>query len=243
MPVWSRSAHAGSAHQARQIVIHAARIANRAARSATRRSSPNTTKTAKRSEHAAEPVEWSFSIPRGAASKVPWESCVICTERFVARDGSRRYCRECRMTLGHYVRNGRLVQRQRPLKPLAQSQCKECGEHFTHHREPGIQGRRRTTFCSEACSKRFGDRHSRHHQRQAPNTPYERFSLTEIAERDGRQCHICHTHVSRRDWSMDHLVPMSRGGLHLRANVALAHRRCNSRMGVGRLPAQLRLIG
>lgn len=65
----------------------------------------------------------------------------------------------------------------------------------------------------------------------------------EIAERDGWKCHICGKRVTKKDWSLDHLVPLSKGGSHTPENVALAHRRCNSRRGTGCLPAQLRLVG
>ena len=83
-------------------------------------------------------------------------------------------------------------------------------------------------------------------------TIVERFSLQEIAERDGWRCHICGKRVrkdigdTRRDSraaTMDHLIPVSKGGPHSRDNVALAHRGCNSRKGVRAVGEQLRLIG
>ena len=64
-----------------------------------------------------------------------------------------------------------------------------------------------------------------------------------IAERDRWTCHICHKRVTRKNWSLDHLNPLSKGGSHTPENVALAHRRCNSKRGAGRIPAQLRLLG
>ena len=42
--------------------------------------------------------------------------------------------------------------------------------------------------------------------------------------------------------SIDHIIPVSRGGAHLFNNVQLGHRKCNSRRGAGRLPAQLRFL-
>jgi len=59
----------------------------------------------------------------------------------------------------------------------------------------------------------------------------ERFSPGEIYERDGWQCGICQQHVEPADATLDHIIPLSRGGPHTRANVQLAHRRCNSRKG------------
>jgi 5-methylcytosine-specific restriction endonuclease McrA len=65
----------------------------------------------------------------------------------------------------------------------------------------------------------------------------------DIAHRDNWMCHICHTKVVRQDWSLDHLIPLSKGGPHTPENVALAHQVCNARRFVGNtIPAQLRLL-
>lgn len=72
----------------------------------------------------------------------------------------------------------------------------------------------------------------------------EKFSLDEIYLRDRKICHICKKHVRRRDASMDHIIPVSKSGDHIRANVSLAHKNCNSQRGIGNhIPAQLRLFG
>lgn len=68
-------------------------------------------------------------------------------------------------------------------------------------------------------------------------------SIRHIALRDNWRCHICGGHVTPQTWSLDHLIPLVHGGNHTPDNVALAHRRCNSRRGAGRLPAQLRFFG
>jgi 5-methylcytosine-specific restriction endonuclease McrA len=41
--------------------------------------------------------------------------------------------------------------------------------------------------------------------------------------------------------SLDHLVPVSKGGAHIATNLRLAHLQCNIRRGPGRLDAQLLL--
>lgn len=78
----------------------------------------------------------------------------------------------------------------------------------------------------------------------------ERFSLEEIAERDGWVCHLCgkkvnpaKKHPHNASPAIDHLVPLALGGHHTRANVALAHLLCNSRKGVRAAGEQLRLVG
>lgn len=62
----------------------------------------------------------------------------------------------------------------------------------------------------------------------------ERFSNLEIFERDGWVCQLCGSDVDQAlRWphsfsaSLDHIIPVSKGGDHIRANVQLAHLRCN----------------
>jgi hypothetical protein len=66
--------------------------------------------------------------------------------------------------------------------------------------------------------------------------PVERFSRWDIFERDGWTCHICKGAVDPTvrnrqpaSASLDHLIPLSHrySPGHVRANVALAHLRCN----------------
>ena len=71
----------------------------------------------------------------------------------------------------------------------------------------------------------------------------ERIDRAAIIARDLNICHICKTFVPPEDMTLDHLIPLSRGGNHAAANLAVAHRRCNSRRGTGILPSQLRLLG
>jgi 5-methylcytosine-specific restriction endonuclease McrA len=64
----------------------------------------------------------------------------------------------------------------------------------------------------------------------------ERFTLDEIFDRDGGVCHLCLNAVPRVDATMDHVIPVTKGGPHTRANVKLAHRSCNTRKGNRLLP-------
>lgn len=63
-----------------------------------------------------------------------------------------------------------------------------------------------------------------------------------VAERDGWRCAICGKRVTRKTWSLDHIVPLARGGSHTYENVTLAHLRCNIARGVGRRPVQAPLF-
>lgn len=64
----------------------------------------------------------------------------------------------------------------------------------------------------------------------------EKFTSIEIYERDGWFCQICGIPVDPAlkspdgaSASLDHIVPLSKGGAHTRANTQLAHLTCNVR--------------
>jgi len=67
-----------------------------------------------------------------------------------------------------------------------------------------------------------------------------RVDIMAIYERDKGYCHICGKKVKRSAASMDHLLPISRGGVHAPWNVALSRRHCNTRRGAYGI-AQMRL--
>jgi len=78
----------------------------------------------------------------------------------------------------------------------------------------------------------------------------ESFTLTEIAERDRHRCGLCHRKVDMtkcvphpRSPTLDHVIPLSKGGDHSRANAQLAHFLCNSIKGDRGEPQQLALLG
>ena len=69
----------------------------------------------------------------------------------------------------------------------------------------------------------------------------ERVRLPVLVERDRGRCGICGTPVVRREMSVDHILPLSKGGEHSYANTRLTHLRCNiSRSNSG--AAQLRML-
>ena len=68
------------------------------------------------------------------------------------------------------------------------------------------------------------------------NGPYDKdISLWAVSSRDSDTCHICRAKVDWKDKtignmypSVDHVVPLSKGGTHTWDNVKIAHRWCNS---------------
>ncbi len=64
----------------------------------------------------------------------------------------------------------------------------------------------------------------------------EYISRTEVFEHDKWVCHLCGKKVNRKakhpdpsSPSIDHVVPLAKGGQHVRSNVATAHLGCNMR--------------
>ncbi|MBC7933538.1 MAG: HNH endonuclease [Rubrivivax sp.] len=53
----------------------------------------------------------------------------------------------------------------------------------------------------------------------------------EILEREGRVCYLCGEFLSVHEMTLDHVVPLARGGAHTPENLRPAHRSCNSRKG------------
>lgn len=65
--------------------------------------------------------------------------------------------------------------------------------------------------------------------RMMGNGPVERIDRWAIYERDEGLCHLCTEPCAREEFTLDHVVPVSRGGTHTANNVKVAHRSCNGR--------------
>jgi len=72
----------------------------------------------------------------------------------------------------------------------------------------------------------------------------------QIAERDGYRCGLCHKKVNMTlAWplpgspSLDHIIPLTKGGIHDPVNIQLAHLVCNTAKGNRATGEQLLLIG
>jgi len=66
----------------------------------------------------------------------------------------------------------------------------------------------------------------------------EHVDRVKVYARDIGRCGICGGIVDRRDFHVDHIIPLNRGGDHSYANVQLAHPSCNVAKG-DRLPEEL----
>lgn len=114
----------------------------------------------------------------------------------------------------------------------AEHECEVCGEKFLAHYPTA-------KYCSKTCQKK----NTRTRDRYKGITIDKGITLPRLAKRDHNQCQICGLFVDWDDFiqtdktkicgdmypSIDHIRPISLGGVHSWDNVQLAHRKCNSR--------------
>lgn len=124
--------------------------------------------------------------------------------------------------------------------PLPKVPCHSCGELFKR--------RNKSHTCRSCADSNRGAAESRRRKRQRDGD--KSIHWRPLGERDGWKCHICGLKVLQKAGTahepngatVDHLVPVAKDGEHVWANVALAHRHCNSSRQTGGV-AQLRLVG
>lgn len=153
--------------------------------------------------------------------------CAGCGAMFASKQKKKVCSAAC--STEYYNRRFREKYQAARLQNLPDRDCSECGELFS----PGLYGRRR--FCGHKCGKRFSTRLRKARERIAPGRAVEEFGCWEIYRRDGYMCQICGDklnlavhHSHNYSPTIDHIVPLSKGGSHTRANVQAAHRFCNS---------------
>jgi hypothetical protein len=150
-------------------------------------------------------------------SPVYFYSCLVCSSMFSSRLPCSRP--RCSSACSDLLGNHSLESLHQPLS------CVECGQTWMRWERPG-----KYRYCSDDCAKRKAKRVAKRRRRamirSAPNV--ESVDIRVVADRDGWMCHLCNDPVSKGAWSIDHLVPLSKGGDHTYSNVKLAHHRCNT---------------
>lgn len=113
----------------------------------------------------------------------------------------------------------------RGLRVLALDHCLLCGDPFFRN-----QGPRPKRFCTVKCQTAFS---SRIRARRIAALP--RFNRIKILERDNWTCQICGAGISLEakrytaGWAtVDHIVPISKGGNNDDANLRAACWKCNA---------------
>jgi len=159
-------------------------------------------------------------------------SCEVCGSVFNA--GKRKlYCStDCSVEANRRraLQNAELARASRP-----QTKVKVCGWCGDGLEVPASSTASR--LYHDACRAKATRHRNRKKtvKRQGAKT-VDRIDVYEVAERDLGLCHICGDEVdlslprnSRMGPTLDHVIPISKGGLDLLDNVRLAHWICNIR--------------
>lgn len=125
-------------------------------------------------------------------------------------------------------------------KRLATHVCKNCGIEFCQM----VTGYNSEVYCSERCQVRwFNKTHSDKRHKILTSRKYDKsISLERLFKRDKGVCYLCGkpcdwndgvtkegTFVAGNNYpSIDHIVPVAKGGTHTWDNIKLAHRICNT---------------
>lgn len=171
--------------------------------------------------------------------------CEVCGRQFLSRRPDVRMCSAACRSSASYQRakaDGRTTDwfattRSRWLAKRPEKHCAICGE---------VMALGKRMLCgSDECRRAYHAQrmakyvHARRAARKGADA--EVFEPREVFERDGWICGICEDPVdSTVRWpdpgapTLDHIVPLSKGGTHSRGNTQLAHFYCNSVKGASR---------
>jgi hypothetical protein len=184
---------------------------------------------------------------RGRTYKAYAKECDFCRGAFTTTTKSTAYCSlECaqRHRAGwstskdivlyagpHKTIRPRMVRLVPSDRTLTAGPCRVCGEPFVTLGQD--------VTCSTTCSKvnKRDARHARAQRRRALKrdafvSPVFR---RKVFESDGYRCHICNKMTNKnaifphpKAPTIDHLIPLSKGGTHEPVNCRTAHFMCNS---------------
>lgn len=171
--------------------------------------------------------------------------CENCGNLAVAGEGethifARRFCRpKCKTAWHRDERPGNLYVgpscriHRAERRTWIEGRCPECGRRFVRQDNHDSA----VGYCQRACQKRVAARRRRAYLRGAG---YKTLTYLSVAERDEWRCQLCGEPVDRTANApqpmaptLDHIVPLSRGGSHTLENCQVAHFICNSRKSDG----------
>ena len=158
-------------------------------------------------------------------------------KRWIANGSGRRHCSDC-----GYAIDG--AQRAKAL-------CEECKAARTYRKAPrsltcdtcsaGFESSQpNTKYCGRRCKRRSSNYTSYQRQRHRRITSLtDTYSIHDIAKRDGWNCWLCASEAKPmpsvryhpRKATIDHVVPISKAGPDIMANVRIACWECNQRRG------------
>jgi len=161
--------------------------------------------------------------------------CLFCNKNWIGRRPDRKCCSQVclkkYLSDRHRIKTRRSVLQSRPTS----YECPQCGVAFTP-----VRHLKRMRFCSVRCCRRAAQqRHKARRRAQQHGVLFQPVLAREIANRDGWHCKWCAIETPARKRGscdldapeIDHVIPLSCGGPHIRSNLQLLCRSCNQAKG------------
>lgn len=176
----------------------------------------------------------------GRKSKIYYKTCRACGKTFVARSMNAKLCSgECRKIDARnqaYFYN--LISYYKAAKPV---KCRVCNKMYI-----ATYGNKKKKLCSDECAAELRRRYNALHRKERKarrrcliaSNYIEPVSLKYLFFRDKARCQICSKKLNliravphNLAATIDHIVPLSKGGEHSKKNTQLACFKCNSLKG------------
>lgn len=161
--------------------------------------------------------------------------CVWCGSSFRTTIGvSRSLCSpECI----YAKKSAEITKRRREENLSKERECLNCGEFF--------RSEKNQRMCSKECSDKYKNRLKEYKRRKRvlENGRVDKsITLERLIKRDENVCYLCGSECDKEDYklneegyfitgfnypSVEHVIPISKGGTHTWDNVKLAHYYCN----------------
>ena len=175
--------------------------------------------------------------------------CKVCVSIATAQRRDAKQAEERAESAAREEERARRKAKRDEVKAAAEAQklnavhvCVNCGSEYTI----AFTGYNSTKYCSIACSKRYINRHSIDKRwKKIKSRPHDNdITLERVFAINNGICYLCGRKCSWEDKvtyadgtivaggkypSIEHIIPISRGGCHEWTNVALACRDCNSK--------------
>lgn len=163
--------------------------------------------------------------------KIYDRQCKICHNRFMGKCVDAVLCsKQCKKMDS---RIAAWITHRKSQAPI-ETHCAECGVWFTTL----VRTQSERHYCSGECSYRYNKRQAKHTRRERYGVPRGTnrglVSLKAQYKKHKGTCQICGCNVIMSDShtenraTVDHMIPLSKGGLHVESNVQLACWKCNT---------------
>lgn len=157
-------------------------------------------------------------------------NCESCNKQFKTRIKAQRYCSlDCRTT---GVRLNGFAVRAATKKTSFEYDCDLCGQRIIRSTPLGGVKRYHADCSQIAQQARYRKKTVSRQSTTKPSGVY----VEQLIERDGYLCYLCQEPIdmkvprtSKRGATVDHVIPLSRGGSDEIDNLKLAHWICNNK--------------